>query len=455
MAYNWKKKLLALITIANFLLVMFNLSYIPLRDIYYHYIPEITHIYDPIKAIEPHPDTQRYLNSWKTFETEVKQVGLEANTSQLALDNLRIQSKYLLTENPFLVANKLASLATLKRRMQSHLNTLSAQEAFDKFWSMEYWQGVDVNEEIVFFDSKITPLLAVNYYRHTDENGQFIDLFWLIDIYFVIFFAIEILVRTFWISRQREGLNWWDVILRRWYEWLLVLPTWRWLRIIPVTVRLHKSGLVNTERILAQVTHEPAAYLADKVALFLMVRLINQTQEAVETGEMARLLLEEGDYVEVSEGNKLDAIINHILDVSIYKVLPQVQPEVEALLHHSLRGAFKESNLYQSLQQVPALKAIPADVIENLADYLAQAAYEVLVNSYSDIKGRELFDSLADNFKQNLRRELQERENQAQLQSLLSDLLEELKINYVHGTTELDPEKTLTEAERIRQESKS
>lgn len=446
-------KLVAIIALTNFLLVVFNLSYISLRDLYYQYIPAITHIYDPIKSIEPHPDTQRYLQTVENFKFELTRSALTENSTQLLLFGLQQQSKDILTENPFLVSNKFGTFAKLKRRIQSHLDLPSAQEAFTKFWSTQYWEEADATEELNFFETKIQPLLEVNYYRNTDNNGQFIDLFWLIDIYFVVFFAIEFLFRTFWISRHREKLNWLDVILRRWYEGFWLLPTWRWLRIIPLSVRLHKSRLVNTERILAQITHEPAAYLADRVALFLMVRLINQTQEAVESGGMARLLLEEGDYIEVSDGNKIDAIINHILDLSIYKVLPQLHPEVEALLQHSLKGALRKSDFYQGLRQIPGMQEIRADITENLADYLTQAAYEALVNSYSDLKGRELFEHLADNFKQTLRQELREKETQAQLQSLLSDLLEEVKINYIQGSAQHSPEATLTEAEQIRQES--
>lgn len=291
---NWWKNLIAVVAVINLVLVLFNLSYIPLRDVYLKHIPAVT-VYDSVKSIEPHPVTQRYLNTVDFLETHLQESGLQANSTTALFANLRQQSIDILTENPFLTANKFSTFATLNRRMEYHMDILSAKEAITQFWSQDYFNRVGSEEALSFFDSKIRPLFEVNYYRVVDENGQFVDRFWLIDIGFVIFFSLEFLVRTFWVSRQESNISWWDVILRNWYDGLFLLPKWQWLRVIPVAVKLHKSSYINTERILTQVTYEPVAYLANKVSMFLMVRLINQTQDAVESGDVARYLLQPKD----------------------------------------------------------------------------------------------------------------------------------------------------------------
>ncbi len=443
-------KLVALLAVANLLLVLFNLSYIPLRDIYLRQIPTLVSLYDPIKSIEPHPDTSRYLNTVDILVKKLPKVGLSDPETTEIFALLRQQSTDMLAENPFSVANKFGTFAKLKRRIKYHLNTQSAKEAFNQFWTQTYFSQVTPPEALEFFNRKLRPLLEVNYYRSVDENGQFIDDFWRIDLYFIVFFGLELLIRSFRKSRQREDLTWGDALLRNWYDGLMLLPTWRWLRIVPVAVRLHKSGLINLERILAQVTHEPSAYLADRVGMFLMVRLINQTQEAIQTGEVAKMLLQPGDYIQVSDVDKVDAILDRILQIAIYKAVPQVQPELESLLHHSLKGAFKRSDFYHALQQIPGLAALPQEATEQLADYLSQAAYEVLATSYGDVQGRELFENLTTKFKQVLRQELQDEKTQAELQSLLADLLEEVKLNYIQGAKEDDPEEILAEAEELR-----
>lgn len=449
---TWWDKLVALIALVNLVLVIFNVSYLPLRDIYLREIPKLVTTYDPIKGLEPHPDTQRYLNTVDTLAKELPKQGLQAPQTEQLLASLREQSADLLSENPFLVANKFGTFAKLKRRMQYQLEADSAKLAFAEFWSQEYLAQVGVPSAFSFFDDKIRPLMASNYYRYMDENGQFVDLFWRIDIYFIIFFAVEFLSRTLINSLRQSGVSWGDAILRRWYDGLLFLPTWRWLRLIPVSARMHQSGLINMERILAQVTHEPAAYLADRVSMFLMVRLVNQAKESVEQGGVGRLFDSSGNYIKVSDIDKVDAITDRLLQLTIYKVLPQVQPDLEALLHHSLRGALVQSDFYQGLQRIPGMQGVPQEAMEQLASYLAQSTVEVLVTSYEDEKGRILFESLTQDFKQTLRLELQDETTQKELQSLLSELLEEVKINYIERSQEDDPEATLTEAEQLRQE---
>ena len=60
---TWWQKIIALIAVINLCLVLFNLSYLPFRDIYLRYTPVLIRIYDPVKGIEPHPDTETYLDT--------------------------------------------------------------------------------------------------------------------------------------------------------------------------------------------------------------------------------------------------------------------------------------------------------------------------------------------------------------------------------------------------------
>lgn len=450
---NWWNKLVALIALANFVLVLFNISYIPLRTIYLRYFPAIVSLYDPVKGIEVNPRTNHYLETVDIFVQKRLQLGKPEDYPTEILASLHQQSNELLADNPFLVSNKFGTFAKLKRRMRNFVNQLSAEQAFTIFWSSEYLEQVGWENALDFFNRRIRFLLSTSYLRDVDENGQVVDNFWRIDICFIIFFAVDFLTRTFWISLHQKDLTWSDAMLRRWYEGLLVIPKWRGLRAIPVSVRLHRSGLINLEKILAQATYDPAVYLADRVSTFLMVRLINQTKDAVERGDVARTLLSPEDtYIQVRNINKIEAIADRLLQISIYKVLPEIQPELEELLHHSLKGAIANSEFYQLLQRIPGVETLPTEILEQLANYLAQAVLEVLVNSYSDQEGKKIMERLTLEFQQKLRLELQDNETQQELQSLLAALLEELKINYVQGADKHDPEATMTEAEKLRQQ---
>ena len=448
---NWWNNLIAIIAVINLLLILFNLSYIPLRDIYLKHIPAIT-IYDSVKSIEPHPVTQRYLNTVDLLETHLQQNRLQANSTASIFASLRQQSINILTENPFSSANKLSTFATLNRRMEYQMDTLSVRKSFTEFWTQDYFNQIGIEEALSFFDSKIRPLLEFNYYRVIDENGLFIDKFWLIDIGFVVFFILELLARTFWVSRQQDNISWWDAILRNWYDGLYLLPKWQWLRVVPVAVKLHRSSYINTERILEQITYEPVVYLANRVSMFLMVRLINQTQEAIESGDAVRSLFKPKEYLKVGEVDNFDAITDRVLKLVIYRVLPQIQADVEVFLQHSLKKSLKESTFYRILKNIPGINMIPAEVSEQLADYIADTAYEILASSYADTQGRLLFDNLTDNFRLALRKQLQDKQLQQELQPLISDLLEELKLNYVQRAKQGSPEATMSEAMTISEQ---
>lgn len=448
----WWEKLIAIIALLSLLVSLFNLTYIPFRDIYFHYVPAIVHHYDPIKGITPHPFTEDYLDTVDQLDRELSQQQELTQNSQDLLNHLRLKSEKMIENNPFLIARKFGTYSRIKRLIREHTGAMTADEGFRQFWSKSNFQ-TNWQQEMTYFQETIAPLLASNYYRQVDNYGQFIDDFWRIDSIFIAFFAIELTVRSTIMSYRISGINWFDALWRRWYDWLLLIPVWRWLRIIPVLIRLHTAKVVNLERILSQATHEPAAYLSDRVSQYLLVRLINQARSSVVEGEAANALLNPQPYFKVSEANKIEILTDRILALTIYKVLPKVEPDVEALLHYTLRGAFLESDLYNNLQQLPGIQNLPNQWLENLSNQLAKSSVDVLVSSYEDAEGKALFDRLSSDFKEALKSELQNKETLAELETLLGELLEEVKINYIEKSEETDPIQTMEEVEQLNNQS--
>ena len=446
---SWWQKFVAAIALINLILVLFDLSYLSGRDFYFNHVPWLVNIYDPVKAIEPHPDTEKYLQTSNLAIARITANGLTEENEKI-LASLRQQSIYLIEENPFLASNQSATFAKLKYRMEYRLQTRSSKAAFEQFWSKEYLAQKNIAEELAFFQNKIHPLLETNFYRQINANGVTIDRFWRIDLVFVIFFAIEYLSRTFWVSQYRDQINWGQALLRYWYDILMLIPVGRWLRIIPVTVKIHKSGLFNLEKIILQITHEPVAYISHRVTTFLIVRLLNQSQEIITDGAILDTFFSSEKDIAVGEADKIDKISDRLISLTIYRVLPQVQPDLENLLRYSLKGALKKSDLYQTVRGIPGLTNIPQETIEQLADYLAQTTYDVLANSYTDIEGKIIFNRLSKNFSTTLKQQIQDETTQTEIQTLLTDLLEEWKLNYIKNSQQQNPEQTLTEAEKIK-----
>ena len=447
-ALSWWEKISAIVALIGLVLSLFNLTYVPMRDIYFRYLPSIVNAYDPIKGITDHPFTTKYLNLVKQLDQSFSPQNQLTPESKELLSTLREKSEEMIEDNPFLISQKFSSYARMERLVREHTGKVDAKAGFLRLWSEENFQNKG-KQELNYFQATIAPLLERNFYRDVDNYGRFRDEFWRIDLIFIGFFAIELTARSTIMSHQVVGINWFDALLRRWYDWLLLIPVWRWLRILPVLIRLHTSKTINFERILSQVTHEPAAYLADRVSQYLLVRLVNQTKNSVVEGDAANLLLNPQPYLKVSDADKIERLTDRFLELTIYQVLPKVQPDLEALLHYSLRGAFLESDFYQNLQQVPGVQNIPNQWLENLSNQLAKSSVDVLVSSYEDAEGKALFDRLSSDFQDALKLELQNKETLTEIEKLLGELLEEVKINYIKKSEETDPIETMNEVESL------
>lgn len=449
----WFERLIAIVAVVNLCLVLFDLSYVPWRDFYLQELPSLTQLYDPIKGIEPHRETQRYLNKVNELE-QVMQTGLQSPQVENLLQELRILSTEMIQDNPFEVANKTGSLAKIKYQMRDRVGKESAHEAFATFWSQAYLSKAGWQQEINFFNTHTRPLIQSNYYRGIGINGKFIDNFWLIDLPFVILFGLEFLARTFYISRNHAGLTWLEAMLRRWYDIFLLLPFWRWLRVIPVTIRLYQAQLLNLEPVRAQIKHGFVANFAEELTEIVGIRLIDQAQEAIQRGDVARWLFRPESrrpYININNTDEIKAIATRLLHLSVYQVLPKIQPDIETLLRHSIETILNKSPMYRQLQSVPGVSQLPTQLTENLVTDISQTAYSTLTTFLEDPVAAELSNRLIQNFSEALEAEVQKKQNLQEIQSLLVDLLEEIKINYVKGIAEGGVEKSLEESEQIRQ----
>ena len=293
---------IAILASLNLLLVLFDLSYIPLRNFWLQgrvqvllkignfeqEIPQeplrilpfrITDWYDWVKAIEPHRNTQNYLDRLEDFNTKSEQITrqalgeekikklvknskiIEENLTEIIknlpdkeiekidrilqefiknlppkevkkleniLQDLRDLSQEMIDNNPFQLANKTGTLERIKNKMRLHIfdteKQVSATQAFKDFWSREYLTENGWWKQSIFFNNQIKPFIATNYYRPVGENGQFVDNFGLLDFPFFLIFSLDFILRTALISRRHIGVTWLDAMLWRWYDIFSTYP---------------------------------------------------------------------------------------------------------------------------------------------------------------------------------------------------------------------------------------
>lgn len=460
---------MAIAAAVNLGLVLFDLSYVPWRDFYQRNFPALNHLnipgftlipslpygYDSIKGIEPHRETQNYLLTVNALKQQVTQTGLQSPQSTALLEELRRLSVEMIDTNPFELANKTGTLEKIKNRMRDRLGNKSAREAFTSFWSQGHLSNGRYQQEMDFFTQKIQPLIATNYYRNIGENGEFIDKFWLLDLPFVALFGLEFLVRTFIISRRHVGIRWIDAMLWRWYDIFLLLPVWRWLRVIPVMIRLNQSQLLNLERVRRQINEGFVANFASELTEVVLIQLINQIQVSVERGELTRWLFQSKSrqYIDINNINEVEAIASLLVNLTVYQVLPQIQPDIVAILRHNIDSVLNQSPLYRSVQNLPGLANVPQELSLQLAQSIAQNVYNAIVAAVEDPEGAKIFTQLQQHFSEALGSQVQKKQTLERIQALLCDFLEEVKLNYIKRLEGEDVEQIMEQTRHLRQQA--
>ncbi len=472
------EKGMALIALSNLCLVLFDISYVPGRDfwlqgrvqIFGGFGPPIplpilstetsrspvTDLYDRVKGIEPNPETQRYLELVDELRQVTLRFGVESEAAQPILARLRQLSDEMIETNPFQAANKTGQFVRILNLMREHIPEVdSARAAFARFWTAEYLASVDPEDGIEFFQTRLRPLFETNYSRPIGESGNPVDFFPALDFPFVLLFGLEFLLRTVVISRRYTGVNWLDAMLWRWYDALLLIPFWRWLRVIPVTIRLGQSQLLDLERVRAQVSQGFVTNFAEDLTEVVVVRVINQIQGSIQRGSLPLLSAANTprDYIDINDINEIEAIANIFLRIVLYRVLPQVQPDVEHLLRYNLDSLLKQLPAVQTLEQLPGLGSLPAQLTQRLANELTTTTYKTLTGSFEDPVGSKLTAQLTQRFGEALVRELTQQHALEEIRSLLRDLLEEIKINYVERLSHEDLEEVMEQTRKLRQKA--
>ncbi len=240
-------------------------------------------------------------------------------------------------------------------------------------------------------------------------------------------------------------------MLWRWYDILLLLPFWRYLRVIPVTIRLHQADLVDLHSVEQQISRGLVTNFAGELAEVIVIRVINQLQGSIQRGEVTRFLFQkENRSSYTGTNNDVEAIASLLVHLGIYQVIPKIQPDIEAILCHNIETVLNQSPLYQGLQNLPGLGNLRTQLIEHLATQVTQNTYKALVAAVEDPVGAKLSNQLMQHLSEALKSEVQKKQTLQKIQGLVLDMLEEIKLNYVNRFAHEDVEQVMEERQQLR-----
>jgi hypothetical protein len=423
---------MAIIASIGFIVAIFDLTYIPYRDFYFRNIPAVIQQYDRFKGIEPHRETERYLNAVEQLKRTVKQTGLASSQTQSWLQEMDSLSVSMIQNNPFQVAGKTGNLEKIKNEVRDRVQNQSAKGAFKTFWSQDYLTKAGWEKELGFYEQKVKPLLVTNYYRRLDESGNYVDLFWQIDIIFIGIFAVELLGRTYYICSHNRNLSWQQAIIRRWYDLILLLPFAQFLRIIPVLIRWHQSKLVNLDLIQSELNRLFVGQIINELTDAVVIQVLQQTQGAVKQGQITQII---GGYlktphIDLNNVNEIEVLFELVLEIVVYRVIPKVQPDLEAIFRHLFHKALLESPAYRNLQMLPGIGELPTQAIDRVVKEVSGSIYTALTKVLEDPDSGKLSRRLAENLTRSIGDEMQRGQTVIKIESLVYDLIEEIKVTY-------------------------
>lgn len=434
--------------------------------------------YDLIKGIEPHRQTQTYGRTVDDLTVQLQLHGWNSNRIDPLLANLRRLSTQIIDDNPFQRAGKSGALEYIKLAIKRHIYTVndsdlkrvlpglgllstvglldlvapeilwadkSAKQAFNIFWSRDRLETAGWQLELAFFKRTIRPALQVNYFRHLGTNDRPIDRFWLVDLPWLTLFLGEFLVRVWWLSRPQSqtGFTWSAAMLHRWYDMLLFLPFWHWLRIIPVVIRLEQLQMLNLTPLRAWLKFSILANFTEEMSQAVVARVLGQLQTTVQQGAIRRALLSPRQskltHVDANNTNEVKAIVDRLWQLLTHQVLPQIRPELETLLRYRINKTLQKTRWYALSQRLPGMKRLSTHVESGIAAKLSELLSESFMQSYLANKDlppdptlEELTQKVIDRFTIALQTELNQSSALREIEFLLVELLEELKITYLH-----------------------
>ncbi len=243
-------------------------------------------------------------------------------------------------------------------------------------------------------------------------------------------------------------------MLWRWYDVFLLIPLFRILRIIPLTIRLDQAKLIDFKAIKKQASQGFVAGIAQDITEVVIIQVVNQIQGTIEDGTVRSILIQRNanQYIDLNDVNETAELVKLMANLIINKVIPEIRPEAEEFLRYNVEKALIQTPAYQGLENLPGVKTMQHQLTERLVSQLYQGLSVGLQGLLiEDPEFDQLLEKLVEKFSNSLGTELQAEHSIEQIESLLNDLLEELKVNYVQNMSQENVEDILEQTRSLRQ----
>jgi len=384
------------VALVNLNLILFDVTYLWLRPLYFRYVPPVVKIYDVVKGIEPHPLTSRFLE-----EVDATRALLAADPYSPELEEhvaeLRGLSLRILRENPFERTGQGHSLDLIKQAIAQNTGYAATDLADDELLPQiadTLWPS-DPTDLRFRLQQQVPPLrfaFEVNYYREYDRNGRLVDHFWIVDLPFLVLFWVEFLVRWGLALRRGTYARWFFFPIFNWYDVLGLIPTayfrpFRLLRAVSMYMRLRRSELSGVgrdafSRTAAYISNIITEEVSDRVAL----RILSELHEEISAGthlRIARATIEpRRREIERVVASQLRQLLTDEATLDRFR----------SLLRLNLENSVEHA---RALSLVPLPDAVLRPVVRYTGEAILDATIETLTTTLDSDEGRQALQGLA------------------------------------------------------------
>lgn len=382
--------------IVNLSLILFDMTYLWLRPLYFHYTPVVTRIYDPVLGIESHPLTEKLIDQATRAEDLLL---LDATSPGLKqrLDDLAMSTTRVLSENVFDRSGQHRSKIIIARVITNEAGSPTAaliqpgnlDEVAHHFWSGD---PDLLRHRFTLFNTAIRPLLKENFYREFNRTGRLADHFWIIDLPFLVLFWVEFIVRWSLALRRKTHAQWFFFPIFNWYDVLGLIPMqvfrpFRLLRAVSMYMRLRRSELSSVgkdfaSRTVAYVSNIITEEVSDRVA----VRILDEYAEEIRDGTHLRI-------IESTLGPRREEIEQVLAEhVRLLLTNEETLSSFGDLLRLNLERAVENS---ESLHAIPLPNAILRPVVKTVGEIIIDTTLESVMATLDSDEGVESLRELA------------------------------------------------------------
>ncbi len=286
--------------VVNLSLILFDMTYLWIRPLYFHYIPIVTRIYDPVLGIEPHPLTEE-LSTAATGAEDLLLLDAKSPGLEQRLDDLAVLTTRVLSENVFDRSGQKRSEIIISKVIADEAGFPTAdllQPGILDDVTHNFWSGDPdlLRHRFILFDTSVRPLLKENFYREFNRNGRLTDHFWIIDLPFLLLFWVEFIVRWSLALKRKTYAQWFFFPIFNWYDVLGLIPMqafrpFRLLRAVSMYMRLRRSELSSVGKDFATRTVEYISnIITEEVSDRVAIRILDDYAEEISDGTHLRII---------------------------------------------------------------------------------------------------------------------------------------------------------------------